>query len=249
MIQDFFAKRFSAHVISLERTPQRLKQFWDWNRAAEIDIKVFKAIDGRTLDFATVDPKILKPGTTTYKIGSVGSALSHRTLWEECAGGDRPFVIFEDDAAIRGDLRTALPRLVDQLAGEWDLLCLGYNTDTLMELDVGANIRLRFGFPGHNIAPPQLARFTAARGPVGVGRLMNFFGLCAYVVSPRGARNLIKHCFPLDGRPIFIASLNRTLNAFTLDTRINAHLSVLQAYACIPPVVLPSNDAATSAKK
>lgn len=248
MIRDVFSKRFKAHVISLERTPQRLKQFWDWNRPAEIDIEVFKAVDGRTLDFATVDPEILKPGTTSYKIGSVGSAMSHRTLWQECAAGDKPYLIFEDDAAIRGDLRSTLPRLVDQIPADWDLLCLGYNTDTIMDIDVGANIRLRFGFPGRNIAPSQLTRFTPTRGPVGVARLLNFFGLCAYLISPQGARNLLKHCFPLDGRLIFIPGLNRNIVAFTLDSRINAHLAALQAYACIPPLVLPSNDAATSAK-
>jgi hypothetical protein len=69
------------------------------------------------------------------------------------------------------------------------------------------------------------------------------------VLSPRGALNLLDCCFPLDSRSIFIRSLGRALVAYTLDTRVNAHLPALKAYACIPPLVLPDNSAAASTKK
>ncbi len=247
-LADDFAARFDARVISLARTPQRLQQFWDWNRAAGIKPRIFNAIDGRTLNLAIVDPNLLTPGTRSYKPGSVGSALSHRLLWKECAGGDRPFLILEDDVAIRSDLRAVLPGIVAQAGADWDFICLGYNTDTFLEIDVGAEVALRFGFPGGNVSQAQLARFPETRGNVGVARLTNFFGLCAYVLSPRGARNLMERCFPLDGRSIFIRSLSRNVIAGTLDTRINDHLASLNAYACIPPLCLPDNSPAVSTK-
>lgn len=243
-----FAKRFPAFVISLERTPQRLANFLKWNAAADVEIEVFGAVDGRTLDIAAVDPAILKPGTTSYRPGSVGSALSHRALWERCAAGDRPFLIFEDDAAIRSDIRDVLPTLVDGLDGAWELFVLGYNTDTVVDIAIAPDLNIYCAFSNLYPEPVHLAQFMASRGPVGVGRLNNFFGLCGYLLSPRGARLLLEKCFPLDGRTLHVAASKLKMSTYTLDTRIDTHLPFVHAYACMPPLVMPDNRQAVSAK-
>jgi glycosyl transferase family 25 len=249
MNRNLFAKRFDTNVISLERTPQRLKQFLEWNEAAGIDIKVFNAVDGRKLDPATIDPTVVNPALFADRLGSVGSAMSHRTLWQRCAEGNRPFLIFEDDTAIRNDIRTVLPDLVESLGNDWDLFCIGHNADTSIEVEISPGIRMRYGFPHESLNTLQLINFTSTRASVGIARLMNFFGLCAYLVSPRGAKTLLKLAFPLDGTPIAIRSLRgRVLKTMSLDIKLNVCLPSIKAYTCLPPLALPSNDIATSTK-
>ena len=243
-----FAKHFPTFVISLERTPHRLTDFRRWNAAADLEIEVFNAVDGRTLDIGAVDPAILKPGTTCYKAGSVGSAMSHRALWQRCAAGEKPFLIFEDDAAIRGDVRDVLPALVDGLEPSWELFLLGYNTDVLVEVAMADDLNMRLGFSNRYPEPADLARFTAGRSAVGVGRLTLFFGLCGYLISPAGARSLLIKCFPLELRTLQVAASGVKLATNTLDIRIDTHLPFVRAYACVPPLVMPDNRAATSAK-
>lgn len=239
---------FSAHVISLARTPQRLDRFRKWNAASGIEFEVLNAVDGRGLMTNLVGPSVLKPGTVSYKRGAVGSALSHRMLWRACADGETPFLICEDDAALRADAASAIPALMDSLPAGWDMVCLGYNADVSIELDVGAGIRLRFEFPGKDPTPEQLDRFVSSATPIGAARLVSFFGLCAYVLSPAGAKRLLDLCFPLDDRTIFVESLGRKIGVTTLDGRINTHLAELNAYAAVPPIALPDNYPARSAK-
>jgi glycosyl transferase, family 25 len=242
------APSFKAHVISLPRTPQRLDRFRQWNEPSGIHFEVLKAVDGRALMLKLVDQAVLRPGTVSYTAGSVGSALSHRMLWQWCASGETPFLICEDDAALRADARSTIPALMARLPADWEMICLGYNPDTLIEVEVGAGIRLRFGFPGANPAPEQLGRFVASATPIGAARLLNFFGLCAYVLSPAGAKRLLDLCFPLDDRSVVIQSLDRRVGVSTLDGRINCHLAEIGAYAAIPPIALPDNHSARSAK-
>ena len=239
---------FSAHVISLPRTPQRLARFHKWNEPTGIRFEHLKAVDGRALRLDLLDPSILAPGTTHYKRGSVGSALSHRMLWDRCASGEVPYLICEDDAALRADAATAIPALMAGVPHGWDMICLGYNADALLDLDLGEGIRLRCAFPRGNPTPEQLGRFGTMQNPVGAARLANFFGLCAYLLSPAGARRLLDLCFPLDNRVIHVDSSERPIGVSTLDGRINAHLAEIVAYAAVPPIALPDNDAASSVK-
>jgi len=243
-----FRRLFPTYVISLERTPDRLQRFVDMNRDADIDVEVFKAFDGRGLDLAGVDPAVLVPGTTSYRPGSIGSAISHRTLWQACAAGDKPFLIFEDDAAIRADTRDVLPDLVGDLDKSWDLLILGCNTDFISEVALADDLHLRFGFTVERPDATQLRKFTTGRHRIGVVRLIHFFGLCGYLLSPSGAQSLLRQCFPLDARAVHFSRRKESVQAYTLDTRINAHLRFINAFACLPPLVMPDNTPAHSAK-
>lgn len=241
MNRNLFRKRFPAFVISLERTPERLVRFREWNAPADIEIEVSKAVDGRTLDLATVDPQVLTPGTVSYRAGSVGSALSHRGLWQKCAAGDRPYLVFEDDAAIRSDIRTVLPPLVESLDSAWDLLILGYNTDAVAEVVVVDDFNLRLAWPQTNPSAAQLVKFMDGRWPVAIARARTFFGLCGYLISPSGARALLRLCFPLESRAVNVPGLSYLMGTFTLDTRMNAHLPFIQGFMCLPPLVMPDN--------
>jgi glycosyl transferase, family 25 len=209
---------------------------------------VAEAVDGHALKRDRIDPSVVRPGTLSYMPGSIGSAMSHRAIWLRCAAGRDPALICEDDAALRWDAASAIPALMAGAPAGWDMICLGYNPDTAHELNLGGDIHVCFGFPRGNPTRKQLGLFIGATTPVGIARLTAFFGLCAYLVSPAGARRLLDACFPLDDRYVMIKSLARLMRAQTLDFRINDHLAELAAYAAIPPLALPDNDPVRSAK-
>jgi GR25 family glycosyltransferase involved in LPS biosynthesis len=243
-----FANRFSTFVISLERTPQRLAQFRTWNDPCDIEISHFKGIDGRDLDPAKLEPSFLVPGTKTYGRGTLGLVMSHSSLWRRCAEGNKPFLIFEDDVAIRRDIRAVLPALVAALPEGWEMLAIGYNVNTVIETALAPGVGMRLGFTRSRPTVPELMRFAAEPWPVGLVRLSQFFGTCAYLISPKGGAALLRRCLPLDSRNVNIPAFDGYMTADSLDVRINAHLREIRAYASVPPLVMPQISPETSVR-
>ena len=89
--------------------------------------------------------------------------------------------------------------------------------------------------------------FASTRWPVGVVPINIAFGLCAYLISPKGAGQLLKSCFPLDSRTIAL-SPTETVKANLIDIRVNASLRFLRAFACVPPLAMPDNAPARSVR-
>jgi len=76
-----------------------------------------------------------------------------------------------------------------------------------------------------SVAYPQLehlAEFTKIRDAVELCRVLLAFGICGYVIGPRGADRLLPHCFPLDNRPVRLAASTRRLRAYGVDCMIAA---------------------------
>jgi hypothetical protein len=130
--------------------------------------------------------------------------------------------VFEDDAVLRHDIKTGLPAL---LIDNWDIIVLGYNSDTPLELNIAPGIscgvRFCFGsrlFPARKPAPQQLFDFSGSTSsPVALHRRYLSLGTCGYVVSPKGAQVLRKSCFPLDNRPVHYDSVQHSFRAAALD--------------------------------
>jgi len=247
MNRNAFSKRFPTYVISLERTPARLNRFLSWNRPADIDFKTFKAVDGATLDLSSIDPSILAPGTPGVSQGSMGATLSHRSLWQLCAKGSKPFMIFEDDTVARHDMKQALAALMDHLPDDWDLLYLGYNMDAVVEVALADDVNMRLGFAPRYPEERDLMRFAGTHWPVGMVPVSIAFGVCAYLISPKGAGQLLKSCFPLDSR-IVALSPTEAVKAVIIDIRVIASLRFLRAFACVPPLAMPDNAPARSVR-
>jgi hypothetical protein len=91
-----------------------------------------------------------------------------------------------------------------------------------------------------------LERFAAARAPVAIFRLRHAFGICGYAISPQGAAKLRERCFPMDNRMIEFPATNKRFPAYSIDGMMNAFYRALDAYACLPPLVLAPNDKAAS---
>jgi GR25 family glycosyltransferase involved in LPS biosynthesis len=231
-----------CHVINLARTPERLTAFLKQNAKSGLPFQRFEAADGNALsEDDAVRLRLIKPGTKWRTKGTIGVALSHRNLWERAIAEGRPLMVFEDDAFVREDAAEVFAAAIAK-AGDWDIILLGYNTDALVEFNVGAD----FGFSAlptiRHPTQAQLEKFVRSREPANLFRLRHAFGISAYAVSPAGARKLVLRCFPMDNRPIVFKAANNRFNVFSLDGMMNACYGDIAAYAFVAPLALPHND-------
>lgn len=232
---------YPCYVINLDRQPERLATFRQWNDGCGLAIERFPAIDGAGLDEAarrrvtTIDG--MRPGV-------LGNAASHKVLWEQTVDRMRPHVIFEDDAVLRSDIAEALPAAIAKIGGFWDILLLGFNTNAGLYLRPGEHLPGSIEFEYY----PSEARLRAhrdARDEVRPYRLANAFGACGYAISPLGARKLLQQCFPIMKRLLVIRN-RPALVVTTIDGPMNVAYPMIDAYICLPPLVMTPNDPATS---
>jgi len=235
------SRQFRYVVISLERESKRLKNFRARNNRVKVAIEHFKAIDGAKL--TTIDATMLARGTI-YTPGAIGVAMSHLALWKECISSDTNFVIFEDDAHLRYDLSNHLHDICERC--DWDLIMLGCNMNTTIELNILPDIDLAARFSVRFPSVKHLNAFVKMTEPVALFRLRLAFGLGGYAVTPKGAALLTEKCFPLDNRPIYLRNENRSIPAFGLDCMMIPAYPTMRAYLCLPPLVMTPNDPATS---
>jgi GR25 family glycosyltransferase involved in LPS biosynthesis len=238
---------FDCWVLNLARTPERLKWFREQNAGVEVSIERFDAIDGSTLDPRAVVANGIVAAGSRFTPGAVGNAMSHRAIWSESLARQRPALVFEDDAVLRHDIGAVLPRLVSQVQDNWDIVLLGYNTDSVIELKLWeGGIHLRAAFSVAAPTAAHLTAFAASREPVELFKLSRAFGCCGYAISPRGAEKLLSKCFPMDNRVLPIPALGRSITLSAIDGMLNAFFDSISAYACFTPLVMPINDRASS---
>ena len=235
---------FSFFVISLKRTPDRLEKFHANNAGTAIRFEHFEAIDGMSMD-SSARAAIVAPRATGYTPGALGIAASHRALWLRCREQQNPFVICEDDAVLREDIVDQLPRVVIG-ADDWDIIMLGFNFDVGLETEIVPGILMGGGFSVKYPSQQDLDAFVRGRGQVALQRLNLCFGICAYAISPTGARRLLQKAFPMDNRPTIIKSANRSFPAYGVDCMMATLYSELSAYVCIAPLAMTPNNQKTS---
>ncbi len=241
-LAEVFDRVFDSYVINLARTPERMAGFLKRNEASGITFRRFEAVDGNVLnDEAAVELGLIKPNTVWPSRGSIGVAQSHRTLWERVIADRRPAIVFEDDACIRLDIRRALTAATSNLS-DWDIILLGYNTDSLLEINVVADLDISGLFAVRYPTAAQLEAFSIAHSQVGLFRLRHAFGLCGYAISPAGAARLSQVVFPMDNRMLDFRATRKQFAAYSIDGMMNAHYRALAAFACFPPLVLAPND-------
>lgn len=105
----------SSHVVSLQRTPHRLKAFWDkfpadWPFPHPI---VFPAVDG-SVNVPPID--------FTASPGAWGCLQSHMRIVENMNG---PALIFEDDAELLPDAGKIILEALKQIPHDADMLFIG----------------------------------------------------------------------------------------------------------------------------
>jgi glycosyl transferase family 25 len=238
MSDQTFDSGFDCYVINLKTQPDKLTQFLAHNGPALII--PFEAIDGTKVSVTTMF-EIFRPYTAHYPAGTIGNSLSHRALWHRCAEQEKNFLVFEDDAVVRHDIKAMLVRLLGSISA-WDIVLLGYNFDSVLDFRVTDDIDFGGTFSELTPTPEQIGRFSESTETVALLRLNVALGTCAYAVSPIGARNLTRTCFPMDNRPVPLRVLGRSVPAFGIDCMMAVAYRNLRAFVCVPPLAMTPND-------
>ena len=238
---------FDCRVINLARSSRRLEQFAVQNKAAGLVIDRFEAIDGSTVTATTVLSEGVVASGARYTPGAIGLAMSHRAIWRESIARKKCALVFEDDAILRRDIRAVLGQLFSRPPADWDIVLLGYNTDSVLDLNLWAGgPDLRSIFSVHKPTTEQLSAFAVSSAPVEFYKLNNAFGTCGYAISPGGAWKLLSKCFPMDNRLIPVPALGRSIASFGIDCMLNGCYSQVSAHACFTPLALSANDQTSS---
>ncbi len=241
-----FDETFDCYVINLARTPERMAAFLQRNGSTGIRFRRFEAVDGNALtNEEALERGVIAPKSKWATKGTIGVALSHRNLWDKAVADGRSLIVLEDDAYARHDLKAAFMQAIAAV-GRWDIVLLGYNTDSLLEFAVAGDIAISGLFTVRYPKPAELDKFQQTRGSVGLFRLKHAFGICGYAVSPEGAARLSQAVFPMDNRMLEFPATNMRFPAYSVDGLMAVTYPAIEAYACIAPLVLAPNDKARS---
>ena len=230
----------TINVIHLSKATERKKTFFTLNKIDRLRFELVEGIDSQHLNFDELKRRnLIKPGTT---FRTPGCGLTHRKLWLQSVATRTPLIVCEDDAVIRRDFREQFSKCMNVLPKDWDFLLLGYNFDSLLDVDIIAGTeRLSGRFTNKKLAMSGLKKFQKSTSPVSVLPLHNAFGTPGYAVSPAGARFLLRNVFPLRNVTISIPYYGSTMESRSIDSMMNGLYGKMKAFACLPPLVVTPN--------
>ena len=225
-------KLLPIYVISLDRTPDRLAEFYRRNAHLH-HVERFPAVDGRTLDREKLISEGVITGDCIYTAGALGNALSHFALWRRAVEEGRAITVAEDDAIFSRNFAARSKEFLEHLPEDWDFVQWGW----VFTHRVWADWMPQVAWVTMIFDQDQLRRqinefqaYDAAPAPI---RLRHSFGTVCYSVSPKGARALLEHCMPLNGKRIEFPGCDN----LALDCMMNGAYPSLKAFISMPPLV------------
>ncbi|WP_322037525.1 glycosyltransferase family 25 protein [Burkholderia cepacia] len=234
----------TLRVISLNDARGRRDAFAAQN--PNLDFAFVDAVDGSALPDAEIAGSGLFAPGLPYTRGAFGIAMTTHRLWTEIASGGEWVTIAEDDAIFRPDFHVAATQFLRTHADRYDFVAWGYNFDSVLRGTI-FNDRVPVTMRFDEAALAQAVDdFRTDRGPVLVMNLLEFYGICAYTISPAGARFLLDHCFPLEPETLFSHGLGRTLPNYGIDVAMNKFYGAMRSVAAFPPLAVTMNARATS---
>lgn len=181
-----------------------------------------------------------------YSPGALGCAVSHKRMWDLCMASGTALTMAEDDAVLNRHFVKKASSVLAKLPAEWDIVLWGWNFDSVLQVELIPGLKDAVIHFDSTPLGDRLLDFQSRHYEVNPIRLSGAFGLVCYSVSPRGAEQLIKRCFPLQNESIPIPGLRRSVANFGIDVAMNKHYPSLQAYVCFPPLVWTENDKSNS---
>jgi glycosyl transferase family 25 len=174
-------------VINLDRAKEKYEHFQKNFKDFPIQPTRVSAVDGKKVDIS--DPSMLTPRTrydlsrsrydhrTLATKGALGCYMSHVSLWKKIVDENLPgLVILEDDAKPKTrDTYEKLTRALENAPQDADYLFLMHNK-----------------ICKHNMLKNE------AKHPGWVQLQDIVFGTMAQIVTNKGARTLLKYCFPIE---------------------------------------------------
>ncbi|SHG94839.1 Glycosyltransferase family 25 (LPS biosynthesis protein) [Kaistia soli DSM 19436] len=239
-------------VISLPHRVDRRDTFEAWNKTQPLAFSFLPAAEGdRIARHRLIESGLLDEGEYNFGPGALGNALSHAAIWRNCAEGTEPYLIFEDDACLRGDFWKHAKPILERNLAACDVIVLGYNTDSVVALrgSDGVVSAMRFDEtvkkrPGYF---ESYSRLHDVRP--NLFRCVQFWGLLAYAITPASAKVLLSTCLPLSSREeVTLIGEDRVIRPYGMDSMFNLALQkgMIRAAACYPALALGPNNQMTS---
>jgi glycosyl transferase, family 25 len=236
--------RRTLRVISLSDARGRRDTFRTNN--PDLDFAFVDAVDGRALpDDAIAASGLFAPGLP-YTRGAIGVAMTTHRLWTEIAAGDALVTIAEDDAIFRPDFNDVLTQFLRVQPDRLDFIAWGYNFDSILRgtlFNDRTPVTMQFDAAALTQAVDD---FRIDRGPALMMNLLEFYGICAYTISPAGARFLLDRCFPLQPETLFSHGLGRPIANYGIDVAMNKFYGAMRSVAAFPPLAVTMNARETS---
>lgn len=226
------------YLITLQRTPERLKDFCLNNKNFLFDI--FPACDGQTLSEGTIqDPSLFSEQIINrYTRGALGVALSHRELWQKCIALNEPITVIEDDAYLNKNFTKAAEN-IEQNKDHWDFIFWGSNPDQNVTLDLVPGVmrsefRTDVAMLQHNIN-----NFRDIEVVPLFYRCLFAIGLVCYSITPTGAKHLLNTVFPL-------RDYDKPYLNYGVDHSVLEEIPNMRTYYSMPPLAMTKNDVGSS---
>lgn len=236
--------RRRVSVISLGDSVERREAFRANNR--DLEFEFVDAVDGRALSDVELRESSLFAPDLPYTRGAYGIAMTTHRLWTEIAAGDEMVTIAEDDAIFRSDFHEVTETYLRTHRNVHDFLAWGYNFDSILRGTIfNDRTPVTMCFDEASLTR-SVDAFQGDRGPVLMMNLLEFYGICAYTISPAGARFLLDHCFPLKPEILFSHGLGRNIANYGIDVAMNKLYGAMRSVAAFPPLAISPNVRETS---
>lgn len=187
------------YVVNLAEDTNKLQFFTEQVNKTVLKNKVetFTAVNGKEIDIDTINNQVIteharnsiisqkqKVYGVSLTYGSLGCALSHKKIWEECSTSDGNFLVLEDDIMPHSDFNNIFPLVCEKIKNiSYDLCYIGYNE-----------------IPGFK----KIKLDSVISKPSGL-----ITGTYGYIVSPQGANKLLS-VFPINKQ--IDSSISHNLN-------------------------------------
>ena len=135
--------------------------------------------------------------------------------------------------------RVQRARLLKDLPPDWDFIAWGYEFKTFLWVELLPGISVAEIRPNFHLLHQNIAEFSKLDTPRVLMKLRHQFGTLCYSVSPAGARRLIDFCLPLKPGFLKFTDFPITIENIGIDCAMNGAFPTMNAYACIPPLVVP----------
>lgn len=232
-------------VINREADKARLESFLRSNSHVG-PIERVEGVEGQALSLDDLVGRGVAEAGLRYTQGALGAALSHLGLWSQAVQQNAALAIFEDDALLCGNFDAESDRLIASLPEGWDVILLGYNFNAPITIDALPGITRGTVTLDEKRMQKNAALFAGEIVEARVFRLLQAFGLCAYVVSPKGARALLERCLPLRAQEYQQLGLDRMVRNVGIDVVTSYHYRQIDAFGAFPPLAISPNDKTAS---
>jgi GR25 family glycosyltransferase involved in LPS biosynthesis len=225
------------HVITLERTPERTKEFQRGN--SHIDYHFFDAVDGIKIpeheDLSSIicNRKNITPG-------ALGCLLSHVSLWMLAVKNNSTLTICEDDAIFCANFEEIYEYNMAKI-NEFDIIHWGFNQDRSVKVKYNeffTNVNISFDQNStrrniHNFKYITIENCT-------LHKTLSIWGTPCYTISPNGARKLMAAILPLTDK-ILNPLTGELQKNWGIDSAINSIIPIINGYCIVPPTVVTPN--------